>query len=682
MECIGNKIVVTVDELTSQEGGEQVMTYSNYHKMVVRKNITVVRPGKGLDHPALIDYSSLPSRFRAKFIAKYGDPETMLREDNDRLSLSDEARDYYDSYVLEDGTHLKSCVIEEYTVNASVLDRLVGMCNTQRSRRNMSGNRTPLCWDAIVEESERLRATDGHSLPKNESRLREKIRAYRAAGYATLVSGKLSNGNSVKITDEAAEWLIAHKRSRVPVYNTAQLLDEFNKVAAANGWKPLKSQNTLVQFLSRPEVEIRWKDAQLGDKVSKMIYTRQHSTLLPTLRDALWYGDGTKLNLFYKTFRDGKYVAASLQVYEVIDASSEVLLGYNIAGVENFESMQAAIRNAILFAGYLPVELVYDNQGGTRRADAIAWLSKVAELNRPTAPHNAPSKTIEAIFCRLQSQVLHKYWFFTGGNITDKSERSKPNIDLVESNIQNLPTYDELVSLYPKLRDEWNAMPHPKYAGKSRIEVYRSTVNKRARQLTDAIRRDVFWEMTKSPSTFTNYGLQITVDGSRYQYEVLREDGMPDLDWRARNTGRQFHVNYDPNDMGTVRLMTHDDNYGFRFEAEAKTYITVHRAMQDQTEEERSFIRRSQEENKLDRMRRYMDNQALERRYGVSLEQHGLNSPGLKGVSNKDFERLADKVEVRRMEPKPSEVLPGTEGQVDKAISNTTYDQITAIDRL
>ena len=104
--------------------------------------------------------------------------------------------------------------------------------------------------------------------------------------------------------------------------------------------------------------------------------------------------------------------------------------------------------------------------------------------------------------------------------------------------------------------------------------------------------------------------------------------------------------------------------------------------LQDQTEEERRFIRREQEEVKEDRVRRYLENKALEIEHGVAPEQNGLASPGLKGISQKEFERLADKARRIPRDPEPSEIYPSTTGQAGKALSNMTYDELAAIDRI
>ena len=688
-QIINGKILVTVQELTDVVSGQSVMTYVNYKQLAARGRFVVVRPGKGLDHCALIDYQTLPVRFKERFCAIYGDPEKTMEEIHEEpLRLDPDARSFYESYELSDGTRLKGDKIEEYTVNASVLERLVELANIQVASRHKCGNTTPLNWPPIIASCERLRDEYDHTLPRNEARLRYKIREFKRDGYACLVSGRLVNSNASKITEEGGRLLIALKCSRTPVYTNAQLLARYNEISAQRGWKPLKSQVSLVNYLNRPEIRAQWMGSVLGDVAAKMTYTRQNKTVMPTVRDALWYGDGTRLNLFYKAYIDGSYRVATLNVFEVIDAASEVFLGCKISNTESFEVMYEAYRNALEFAGHKPYELVYDNQGGTKRADAREWLSKIAVISRPTAPHQAPAKSIESLFGRFQAQVLHQYWFYTGGNITARGEAARIHREFIEKNISSLPTYDEVVRLYMQARQQWNAMAHPdkRWEGRSRMDVYLGTVNPKSIELNDALRRDLFWVTTAKPSTFTAYGIQFTVAGQKLQYEVFNQEGDPDLVWRSRNTGREFYISYDPRDLSSVRLLTRDQ-YGDRFEVMAQPYRVIHRAAQDQTEEERSFIRRQDEQNKLERIRRHLETDALLREHGLAPDQHGLVDPGLAGIG-KSLERLSDKAEALRKslespEPEPAEIYPSTIGQQEKHDSLLTqYDPAAALSRL
>lgn len=696
-------VTVTVQQLTDASQGEAVMSYVCYQKLAYRGRISVIRQGKGLGNCALVDYDSLPTRFKQRYIAKYGDPHMQKNKEQD-IRLDTDARTFFEEYTLSDGTHIKGEKIAEFTLNATVLNMLIDMEKTQGVQRRLHGNRTPINWPPIYEACEELREDYGHTLPRNTDRLRDKMREYKRDGYVCLVSGRLVNANACKITDEGGRFIIALKCSRTPVYNNAQILSRYNAEAPERGWKQLKTQAALVNYLSRPEVEIQWKASVIGDTKAKMKYTRQHSTILPTLPNALWYGDGTRLNLFYKHYKDGRYQLATLNVYEVIDAASEVFLGCHVSNTENFESIYEATRAALEFAGCKPYEYVTDNQGGTRRADAQLWLKQVATLFRTTAPHQAPAKTIESVFGRFQAQVLHQEWYYTGGNITAKSEAAKIHREFIEKNIDKLPTYNEVVETYMKARQRWNAMQHPdvkKYAGRSRMEVYTAQVNPEAVPLTDAIRRDLFWVTTAKPSTFTAYGIWFTVAGEKLQYEVM-EDGttdVPDLRWRGANTGREFYVSYDPHDLSVVRLMT-KDQYGYRFVCEARPYRKIHRALQDQTEQERSFIRQQDERNKIDRIQRSMDNYELMREFGLAPDQHGMVDPGLAGLneSKRNFERLMDKAEAerrsehfpeatkmmqKRPEPFPAQLYPDTIGQQEKADSMLTqYDEAAALSRI
>lgn len=74
MEFYGKIIAVTKYDLTRSDDGDPVMTVSTYDWNIRKKNFNVLRPGKGLGSYALIEFDTLPLRFKSKFIEKYGDP--------------------------------------------------------------------------------------------------------------------------------------------------------------------------------------------------------------------------------------------------------------------------------------------------------------------------------------------------------------------------------------------------------------------------------------------------------------------------------------------------------------------------------------------------------------------------------------------------------------------------------
>lgn len=80
MEYYNKMICVTVDELTQEYDGQRVMTASNYKQLCARKRLFIARKAGGFGVYALIMYSSLPDRFRARFEAIHGNPEQILEQ--------------------------------------------------------------------------------------------------------------------------------------------------------------------------------------------------------------------------------------------------------------------------------------------------------------------------------------------------------------------------------------------------------------------------------------------------------------------------------------------------------------------------------------------------------------------------------------------------------------------------
>ncbi|WP_418714499.1 integrase catalytic domain-containing protein [Alistipes putredinis] len=676
MEYFGNIIAVTMHELTRSDDGEAVMSRSAYDHLVTRGRVNVLRPGKGLGSYALIEYHSLPERFRLRFEAKYGNPEKIMKQEDMPLAADSEAQKYYHEYLLPNGEHLPEDKQTEYTLNARVLNALREMRGTQKAMRRACNNNTPVIWSNIFATAEELRKAYGHTLPKSEARLRDKLRQYTKEGYACLVSGKFCNANTLKITKAAGRQIVALRRCRVPVYTTKQLFEEFNRIAERRGWKRLASQSSLVQYLERPEIKPLWYDAVYGELAAKQLYARRNKTEMPTMRDSLWYGDGTKLNLFYKAVENGKTVVRSASVYEVIDAYSETLLGYAVSDTENFDAQFRAFRMAIETAGHKPYEIVTDNQGGQRSKIAQKFFANICRINRPTAPYNAPSKSIESVFGRFQKQVLHEDWRFTGGNITSK-EAWKINREFLEANKEKLFTYEEMLEAYSVARSKWNAMKHYQ-TGIAHEEMYRTSVNPATERVTELDMIDLFWLTTERPSIFTADGITIQYQNRKYTYEVLTSDGTPDYAWRSENTGREFFVRFDPKSMDRA-LLYEQTPMGLRYETVAYPYLTVRRNIQEQQEGDMELIRYNDEANKRERVRRQIEAHTLELEHGVAPEQHGLRTPAIKGISEKEYERLADTVVVV-----PSEQYsePVTVGEYTKAVSNLDCDPTAIFNRM
>lgn len=632
MEYYNKILCVTSPELTS--GDNPVFREGTLNVYASKGKVARVHRFGGEGGYTLYAWSSIPTKYKDRFVAKYGDPEEKMKEamTKDRIRLDGEARKWYEAFTYEKNgqeEHLTENLIEEYTINASVLKDLLYMMSQRRAIRQSLNGSMAGAWKVIYQSSEAMREEYGHTLPQNAARLKAKIKAFKADGYPSLISGKIGNRNTQKITDEFGRLLIALKRCRVPVYTDTQLFEEANKRAETNGWKPLKSLSGMKRWLNSAAIMPLWYDAVYGEQAARQKFGRKHRTALPTKRDALWYGDGTKLNLYY---RDENGKVRTTQVYVVIDAMSEVMLGWRISDSEDYEAQYHAYRMAIQTSGHKPYEIVHDNQGGHKKLDADGLFQKICHVHRTTQPYNGESKTIEAVFGRFQQQMLHKDWRFTGQNITAKKMSSRPNLEFIEENKDSLYTLAELKDAYTLATKEWNEMRHPAY-GTSRIEAYEGSVNEETQEVTAHDMVDMFWVTAKRMSTFTDQGIVVTIKGQKRQYEVMGAPGVPDHEWRRRHTYERFVVKYDPYDFGSIRLYKKEADGSLRFERVAEPYLVVHRAIQEQTEGEATFIRQEQAANTADRIERTVAGREIEQAHGVLPEQHGLRSPKPKGMT-------------------------------------------------
>lgn len=674
MEMYGNIRCVTYDELV----GGGILTKHTYDWYVKENRLHVLRKGGGKGRPALLEYNSLPSKVRTEYDARNPEAKNELKQEimSNILIRDDKAIVFFrDKYNLPDGSGLSDKKQEEYVLNAEVLNAMIRTESLVTAEHRKCGyNRRSEVWLKCVECCEDLREIHGHTLPKNTARLREKFNAYKRDGYPVLVSLKHGNQNTRKLTAVEKRLLLALRRSKVPVYTDRQIFEEYNRKAAMDGLPEIKSMSTIVNYLNAPEVMPLWYGAVYGMQKWKAKFSSLMKTEMPQMRDSLWYSDGTKLNLYY---RDDKGKMRTTSVYEVMDTYTEVLLGYDIAPGETFDSQYRAFRMAVEFARHRPYEIVNDNQGGHSKLAAQGFFKRICTQHKPTMPYNGPSKTIESAFGRFQQQVLHKLWFFTGQNVTAKKLNSKPDMEFISHNAYALPTLEEVKEIYRQCREEWNNMPHHA-TGISRMEMYLMSDNPGTKVVEEADMRTMFWLKSRNAIAYTNKGLMITINKQEYEYEVYGDDGLRDEEWALRNTGRKFHVMYDPMDMTRVELWEETPT-GLRYSTDATPRVTIKRATQERTAEETSFMRRTIELNKatMGLVQLTMEDFDLEEK--IAVELFGLSTPKPKNLKQDEMDRLAEEMEsgMRKAPVSLPELAKQKEEEEDLSMAYSSYGSYT-----
>ncbi len=646
-----------------------IMSYHQYKHYRHRAIFNVMRKGGGKGRPALIEWLTIQPKYRKIIIEKYGDPEKMTAQNGltRHLEFDTKAQTFFREYEYDSGKGLTKETIAEYTANASIYNAVIRYVANRRSfRRKLGKNRASDIWDEASRLISQLDTKQWpHRLPSSVRRLKPGIKEYKEMGYKSLIHRNFGNKNSEKVNNDAKQWLLARWGNQVKrVPTLAHLLECYNEKATREGWKLLQEEKTLYNFLYTPEIESIWYGHRYGELQAKKRGVYQHSTKLPGCRDALWYGDGTKLNYFY--LHEGKI--KTCQVYEVIDSYSEVLLGYHISHQENYKAQYSAFRMAIQNAGHRPYQISVDNQGGHKKLETGNFLNNICRIAIKTQPHNPNSKTIESVFGRFQKQYLAQDWFFTGQNVTAKSDRSHANMEFILSNRDKLPSLEEIKKIYAKRRKQWNEAPHfatdiPK------IKMYEESVNEKAPAVSIWDMVDWFFVERSKPVTITPYGIQFTEQKQTYTYMVYKDDGLPDLEWLNRHIDQRVHIKFDPEDMSSI-YMYEFTPLGLRFLKEATTKIEIYRAIQDQDEWEAKYIRQIQDAANALRITRRDEMDEILAKHGMRAEDYGLNSPGIAGIEGNKKTKVGKKR--CKAAKKQDKVAPATVGAEMKSIANLT----------
>lgn len=631
----------------------------DYDNMKRAKKIQVLRSGGGKDRPALVAMNSLPEEVRGVIIEKCGPPKEKGPGIKffDYLERDYEASNFYRTYTLPTGNLIAADVQRKYVAEASILNAVKTVLHDRVMRTQAIGARGMTeAWKKLATIIEKIdREEWPHSLPKNHRSLQRKYDAYKERGYEALIHGGHGQANAEKLCEDGKQYVLSRWCNNVMRCATLeQLLDEYNTQAKRSGWKQLNSSKTLYNYLNEPEVKALWWAYRYGELKGKEKFMYQHSTKLPSMRDSLWYSDGTKLNLYYK---DSNGQMATTQVYEVMDAHSEVFLGYYVSKTEDYVAQYRAFKMACQFAGHRPYEVRFDNQGGHKKLITGDFMSRLSQLAVRTQPYNGKSKTIESAFGRFQSQIMKKLWYFTGQNITATAAESRANMQFIMANQDQLPTLQEAIEAYKAAREEWNQAKHPK-SGKSRLQTYLTSENPKAPALGIMDMVDIFW-ITRPDTVKANaYGITFREKNQKHTYMVYDQNRLPDVEWLSKNIDKPFVVRFDPDDMSLIYLYEKTAS-GLRLVTGAEPKVEVHRGKQEQEDWEASYLKAVDAKIKKVRTdKRELVNSILEKE-GMLPEQYGFHSPPLRGIESK------------RKSKRTQEDI----GAFDKQLSNLTEDQ-------
>lgn len=559
-------------------------TKDAYNKSRQRGNIVVKGLG-GNGREVLIEYESLPSKWKAKLQDKYGNIYNYCAAQIIKPHLIYTDKDAADIKRFRDAKEqeLPLEAQEEYKTACAYL-RLMAT-NKKANQIKKLGFASK---GQFTEAIQQIIQSEGIKLPANYSNLKAKLRQYEEHGATVVISGRWGNSNTEKITEDIERWMILEMcRTRLSPESVHQ---RYLKVAQELGFRSDISGEAFKHRLSQPHIHQLISLKRYGKKAVRSKTGQTFKIVPPIYSDDFWQGDGTAIDLAFRN-EEGKLGMAT--VYIVIDVLSECILGYSLRNglnKENWEMQMEAYRAAVRKTNSKPYQLKYDNQGGHKKGEAKRFYDNLASVHFPSRAYRSSSRRVEGVFGRLQKQILAEYPFWTGyGRQTHSKLEHGHDRQKMQRNIDNLPNFDELSLLWPIIVADWNAAKLKKET-LSREEKYIAHKDPKATTLgyTDMV--DMFFQVS-DPIKYQPKGITLIRDGVHHDYVVYNDEGLVDYTFRERYLKASFHIKYDPEfEYPNVQLLAPMPNGDMRPVAMAQPKRENHDVVKYLEPGERAYI--------------------------------------------------------------------------------------------
>lgn len=480
----------------SEEELAPILSVPNYKKLAAKKEINVVRPGKGLGSYALVEIATMPLRFQERIKLKYGDmKEDVIRNWlGSHYHIDAKARDFYTRFRFDNGDTLPPEHIQEYTVNASVIEAVMrAMEDATFMRKAMKTG--PVNWGELAGAISYYQAEFGHTLPVSSNRFKKRVNDFKANGYESLISRKFMNQNRRKVTYDIERLLLSIDAQPEQPFNTT-VWEQYNLFVQGelelydpetgevlnpadftdkDGNPLVLSPATVANYLNNP------KNKALRGKLHMSQWDFNNAYRPYHLRSIGEYSL-SKVSLddrdLPRPMKDGNRVKA----YYAYDVVSGAVVGYAYNRYKTTELFLDCMRNMFQTLDrngmYIPAELEVEHHLVSDFADGLMQAGTVFPLIRWCNPGNSREKRAEHKN-REKKYGVEKRTQVGIGRWYAKLEANRPKEEKVydeKNNTYKVKTYsyEELVADDIRAIQTFNAQPHPnqkRYPGMSRWDV-------------------------------------------------------------------------------------------------------------------------------------------------------------------------------------------------------------------
>ena len=482
--------------MLSMEELAPIMSVPNYKKLAARKEINVVRQGKGLGSYALIEIATMPLRFQERIKLKYGDmKEDVIRNWlGSHYHIDAKARDFYTRFRFDNGDTLPPEHIQEYTVNASVIEAVMrAMEDATFMRKAMKAG--PVNWGELAGAISYYQAEFGHTLPVSSNRFKKRVNDFKANGYESLISRKFMNQNRRKVTYDIERLLLSIDAQPEQPFNTT-VWEQYNMFVQGDlelydpetgevlnpadftdkdGNPLVLSPATVANYLNNPKNKALRAKLHMSQWDFNNAYRPYHLRRIGEFSLSKVSLDDRDLP---RPMKDGNRVKA----YYAYDVVSGAVVGYAYNRYKTTELFLDCMRNMFQTLDrngmYIPAELEVEHHLVSDFADGLMQAGTVFPLIRWCNPGNSREKRAEHKN-REKKYGVEKRTQVGIGRWWAKLEANRPKEEKVydeKNNTYKVKTYsyEELVADDIRAIQTFNAQPHPnqkRYPGMSRWDV-------------------------------------------------------------------------------------------------------------------------------------------------------------------------------------------------------------------
>ncbi|MBA3829719.1 MAG: hypothetical protein H0X33_12335 [Taibaiella sp.] len=549
----------------------KIMSDGNYRLMKMRGRLQASCAG-GNGREILVPIDSLPKAYQELVHQELGDPYTHIATTPIlRMIVRDAAAEkYYSAYKTPKNEHLSYLHQRLYTRQAEWIDMINRISADKYAAKEVLRMDMVRLKEVIMHlyRNDKINGEPfDNKLPGSWRQMERLIAAYRKEGYAGLVSKKLCNQNTRKVSDKVEALILSlYCQPHNPYANevcrdfAAFMLQEKHIIDLTTGeaFEPeefyvdgrpwMLDERTVSYYINKPLN----KAVVDNYRLSKKQFEDRHR---PFMRRIAPQYALSKITMDDTSSPFKMYNKVRPATYKVFDVASTAIIAMVMVPDErpNAGMIRELLRKMfalIITKGWnVPMEIEYEhalnrsltgkkNEQGVHEAD-ILTAGSLFLFSTLCAPKNPREKNAERMIkvIKYEFQKLHEGFLARPFNRTDANR-------LNEDKKEVLYTFEEIIQIEEQCADGYNAAPHPhqdKYPGMSRWQVLEQQQNPQKRTLD--LKHTIQWIGHKTPRTTLRRG-EVMVNGNYYR--------IPDWDSLQGMNDDQFTAFWLRDEQGNV----------------------------------------------------------------------------------------------------------------------------------